>query len=67
MRDLLDGPAGLGGARRRDADTDVGPRVDLAEIVEADLGDLLADARADIGIGEAFQGRRNAAFMQPGR
>ncbi len=51
----------------RDSDADVGPRFDLAEVVEADFGDLLPDARTDIRIGEAFQHRRNAAFMQPGR
>ena len=49
-RDLLDGSAGLGGATRRDGDADVGPGVDLAEVVEADFGDFLADARADIRI-----------------
>ena len=66
-RDLLDGSARLGRAMGRDGDADVGRQFDLAEVVEADLGDLLADARADIRIGEAFQSRRNAAFMQPGR
>lgn len=52
-RDLLDSPAGLGGAPQRDGDGDVGPRLDLAEIVEANLDDLPADAHADTGIGEA--------------
>src|ERR1700704_2857344 len=66
-RDLLDGSARLGCAVWRDSDADVGPGFDLAEVVEADFGDLLPDARADIRIGEAFQHRRNAAFMQPGR
>jgi len=47
--------------------SNVGPGFDLAEVVEADFGDLLPDARADIRIGEALQHRRNASFLQPGR
>ena len=34
--------------------------VALAEIVEADFGDLLPDAPADIGIGVAFSGLMKA-------
>src|SRR5215212_7216039 len=55
-RDLLDGSAGLGGATGRDGDADVGLGVDLAEVVEADFGDLLALRRELRRAGRARQG-----------
>src|SRR3954467_6337629 len=65
MRVVVDRLSGLCG--RRVGDADVGPGFEPAEIREADLSELLTDAGAGIGIGEARQHCVHPALVDPGR
>ena len=64
---MINRRAGFASGIWRNGDTDILPGFDPAKIVEPDLGHLLPDTRAVIGISQSFKHRVHAALLQPDR